>query len=165
MRRKMMKRVIYINIVLTVLTFNNTVSAQQRDAIGTFKLSFMKVFNYPQLMRDSCISTAAIIRITKVKTRLCITLSDSANELFKQELEKVSSKLNTSGIVKMLKNSKKDNCILIPVYFSLDADYCTNQISISVLASKYNRFNGQYFTGNCIISEPIIVRISRPIIN
>lgn len=160
-----MKKIIFIFLLLTAISIDKPVYAQTKDPFQDFKLSFMKHFNYPRIMRDSCIATATIIQISKIKGQLSITLSDSANELFKQEFSRVSSKLNTENIKQIWDYKIERYSILIPVYYTFDVDYCRSRIDVSKLASCFSSFNGQFYTGNCKLSDPIVIRMSKPIVN
>ncbi len=161
----MTRKYIYSFLLLTLLSVDKPVMAQQDNALRSFRLSFMKHLNYPQNMLDSCIATATILRISKVKSQLSFTLSDSASELFKQEFTRVVGKLNTDELRLSLSNCKDDFSILIPVYYTFENNYCTSAINVSLLSSSFSRFNGQFYTGNCKVVEPIVVRSSKPIIN
>ncbi|MEY3679386.1 MAG: hypothetical protein RI924_1527 [Bacteroidota bacterium] len=160
-----MKKLIYLCSFLTAIGINKSLFAQQKDAFRDFKLSFMKEVNYPRSLRDSCITTATIIRITKINAQLSITLSDSATQPFKEEFNKVVGRLNTNSLRRVLDSSKATHSIIIPLYFTFDTDYCASSVNIAAYASTFNRFNGEYETGECNLLEPIIVRLSKPIIN
>lgn len=161
----MMKKLILVILLFTAISIDKAVLAQTEDPFWDFKLSFMKHFNYPRIMRDSCVSTATIIQISKNKGQLSIAISESANDLFKQEFNRVINKLNTDYIKQILDNSKEGYSILIPAYFTFDADYCTSQIDVSMLASLFSRFNSQFYTGNCKLIDPIVIRMSKYVVN
>ncbi len=162
---KVMRKLIFIFLLLTVLSVDKTVLAQQEDPFKAFKLSFMKSFNYPRIMRDSCIATTTIIKISKTKNQLSIVLSDSTNESFKQDFNKIINKLNTYYLQQILDRKIKGYSILIPVYYVFNADYCTNQVDISIFSSSFTRFNGQIYNGDCMLLEPIVIYLSKPIVN
>lgn len=160
-----MRKSIYILLCLTVISIKKPVLAQQEDRFKSFRLSFMKHFNYPRVMRDSCITTATMIQISMVKNQLSITLSDSANEVFKQEFDQVITKLETISVKQTINKYKNGHSILIPVYFSFYDDYCGTQNENSTLPASFSRFNGQFYNGTCDLLEPIIVRITKPLVN
>lgn len=161
-----MRKLIFIFLVLTAILVNKSVLAQTEDSsFKDFKLSFMKHFNYPRIMRDSCTATSTVIKVSQIKNNLSITLSDSANELFKQEFSKVSNKLDTLNLKKILEISKGNTSILIPVYFTFDTNYCDNKVNNTLLPISFSRFDGKFYIGNCKLSEPIIIRLTKPVVN
>ncbi len=159
------------NLALAILLLTNLVSAAQTSdsLINEFQWSIRKNLQYPNLLKENCISTFTVLKAEidgngKVKD---IILSDSADPLFNMEFVFIVKKLNTGALEKLaLKRKLTSATLLMPIYISIVSEKCARTSIDPDRMSKAFQFNKEDFRTSAIML-PILSsqRIEESIVN
>lgn len=141
---------------LLLLAFSYRVSAQKMDAISKDLTIFISQISYPPALKAKRISTLTTLKMSVQNGVITdISLSDSADSLYKQAFELAKQKLNTRDIEQNLKTNKIDKAdILTLICVSVRGN--NDLIALKDRQSyKLNKFNGKDFIGMATILPPI----------
>ncbi len=158
---KLIKRIVLL--ISFVLIFSNAF-AQNDD--GSFKKSFSAKLDYPRALWSQCIPTFAnlMIEISDNGSVQNIEVSDSAPQLFQNQINKIKSKLKTDLLKSVISSNNLRNCnIIIPVFYIYEADYCGNSFDQAKQPfNNYFIFNGKPLNKMSLNLRPIVVILHKP---
>ena len=125
-----------------------------------FIISFPSKISYPIELITNCKSVACLIKIDvdASKNIQSLTLSDSADSLFKVEFNKHKKDLYINLLEAFLKEdyrTNKCNTYLIPLFYTLYQMPCPEQTLTFSSLINYLKFNGDYIGKDVIILHPI----------
>jgi len=155
-------------IVLLSITLSiaNACFAQNstKSDYDSFVLSFRSKIGYPTTLIKNCTSTACLIKVQvdDSKNVINMELSDSADSLLVIEFKHDKMGLNLKSLESYLKSkysNEKQITFLIPLSYGIRSTQCPiPSVSIQRL-NNYEKFNGNYLTGNIIFLDPIYSEI------
>jgi len=148
-------------LILFFLLFGSiSVKAQATDSnLNKFIESVIINFKYPELLRKNCIPTITLIKVVLDKNGKIASfdVSDSADMLFKIDLQLASKNFDNKRLEIFAKDfSLKNISILIPYFIHLSSRNCPSPLSPGDL-SKYQIFSSISLQGNRLYTDPIIV--------
>ena len=148
---------------LLFLAFSCSVSAQKMDIVSRDLTIFVNQIPYPPALKDKRVSTVTMLKLSVQNgTIVDMSLSDSADSLYRQAFDLAKRKLNTSVIEQNLKSSRITNADILALI-------CVSVRSKGDLISfkddqsyKISRFNGKSFAGEAVmlpLINPVITII------
>jgi hypothetical protein len=159
------KRLCRYSIILAILFFFKTSYGQEQDF--SFQRSFIGSFRYPDVLREVCNSTYTnlLIQVSTNGKVENIMLSDSAPESFKREFYLIRAKLDLDALKRVISSNHLKDCnIVIPVFYTYAAEYCSNYIeSTGYLSDTYLSFSGKTLKKLSFHMKPIIELVNKPI--
>ncbi len=155
MKSKILSLLIFF--ILNIVSIR--VKAQATDPnLNKFIESIFINFKYPELLRKNCIPTITLIKVELDKNGKIVNfdVSDSADMLFKVDLQIASKKFDTKSLMLFVeKFTLKNITILIPYFIHLSSKNCPSPLSPGDL-NKYQTFSGIPLQGNRLYTDPII---------
>jgi|GEM_PF-6584039 len=151
---KIVKLLLFIGLLMVF----NSASAQIDDF--EFQRSFVKIFKYPDSLRNRCIPTYTniLIEVSAKGAVQNISVSDSAPKDFKNSFNKIRKSIDLRLLDSIITSKKLNNKIIIPVFYLFTPENCNNAVaSPGELADNYYVFNGQKLEGSSFCLKPIII--------
>lgn len=145
-----------------LIFFANKVSSQEieNNFDQFFVKSFYKNFRVPKSIRDSCAGTSILLDfyVDGDFNLMSFKFSDNAGKELKDELLRISKKLDTKFISNHLKsNNIKDIHLVYPILFLSRREECNTTNLIVNPGEFFTLFNGVLLDKPCLIRNTLIM--------
>jgi len=117
----------------------------------------------PHALFEKCVPVICLLRIDVDKAGIIgdLTLSDSADSLFRNELQKKAAKIDVKTLQQYCDHlSIKNKTFIIPLNYSYNKSVCTTQQFDMDLLAKYYSFNTKVMIGDILLLPAITVKLS-----
>lgn len=151
-----------LGLGLLFLFFGLHVKAQQKSKdslLQVFKQSFTLTCRHPSSLIENCTPVMCMLKITMKEAAIDkMTLSDSADPIFKTAFENSKAMINYTSFLKYCsKTGLKNGDIIIPIFYGLRKTSCPEpKINFPNLA-HYSDFEGVALNGNFTILPAISI--------
>lgn len=151
-----------ILIFFTLICFANKASSQEVNSNFDqfFVKSFYKNFRVPNSVRDKCAGTSVLLNFYVDEDFKVVNFkfSDNTGEELKEELRRISEKLDTKFISNYLKRNNINKIHLVyPILFLSRSEECDNQNFRVSPGDVSTQFNGALIDKPCFIRDTLTI--------
>lgn len=147
-------------LAVIFLTLSYTAYPQQTSIeFDSFSKSFIRKFNFPSKMIDSCINSSVLLKINVNNFKVSsIFFSDNAYPSIQTELQKIKPDLDITLLETYAKNtSKKTVQLLIPVFLINQRPECEGKNIDDSDKSRFTTFQGERSSEASMLLDPIVI--------